>query len=54
MKHKKDPAIKTPLWKWLVFILVALGMPLLYTYISDAQIEQVEVETGNATPATSE
>lgn len=47
MKHKEDPAIKTPLWKWLVFILVALGLPLLYTYISEAQIAQVEVETGN-------
>jgi len=47
MKHKEDPAIKTPLWKWLVFILIALGLPLLYTYVSVGQIAQVEVETGN-------
>ncbi len=28
--HENEPPIKTPLWKWLVFVLIALGMPMLF------------------------
>ncbi len=52
MKHaqhdKADPAIKTPLWKWLILALIILGLPMYYTFFGDAQIAQTAVQLDNA------
>ena len=54
MKHahheQVDPAIKTPLWKWLVLALIILGLPMYYTFFGDAQIAQNAVQMDNASP----
>jgi len=36
MKHAK----RAPLWQWLLVILLAVALPLFYTFIGDVQIEQ--------------
>lgn len=50
-EQKDDLAIRTPLWKWLVFILIVIALPLFYSFYNQVQIEQVLVETD--TPAQS-
>lgn len=37
MKIKKH----LPLWQWFIIILLAVSLPLFYTFIGDMQIEQV-------------
>jgi hypothetical protein len=32
--------IKTPLWKWLVFLLIVLAMPMLFLTYQSQQTEQ--------------
>jgi hypothetical protein len=44
-EQQDDLAIRTPLWKWLVFILIVVALPLFYSFYNQVQIEQVLVET---------
>tara|TARA_R110000868_G_scaffold8074_1_gene41728 strand:+ start:788 stop:961 length:174 start_codon:yes stop_codon:yes gene_type:complete len=47
VKHEKndDQPIKTPLWKWLIFIAVAISMPALFSFYGDIDTEQAIEQT---------
>lgn len=43
--EEEDSNIKTPLWKWLVFILIVLSMPVLYLTYGTQQTEEAVIQS---------
>lgn len=50
MKHEHeddfDKPKRAPLWKWLLIILLIIAMPLFFSFVRDAQIQQALTPSG--------
>jgi len=47
-EHDPQLRIKTPLWKWLVFLLIVVSMPVFFMKYRLQQTERAVAQTTNA------
>lgn len=45
LKHKSHGSIRTPLWKWLLIILLVVAMPLFFSLVRDTQLQQALISS---------